>query len=225
MGPTPRRRRAPPGARAVLLLPWAVLAGQLSCAHAGASPEAAVEVSASGEVVRHAPGVAIERTSSFASPAASAQAENGVVVLEEPADVRPARRVVGAFFEAVVAESLDGLDRILDRAAHTSSPSRTRPESARAAWERRFRSLDYRSLASEVLYRYSELEVHTAGDVASMRSTRALPVLPRGEEVLIRASVIAPGGGRFFGSEITFLLRPGPGGYKIAEIFEDFRLP
>jgi hypothetical protein len=204
---------------------WATWVAAVACAHARASPEVTLQRSANGDITRHAAGVAIDPPSSLPEPSPSAAAESGVVVLTEPADVRPALRAVGAFFDAVVAESMEGLDGVLDRAAHTSSPSRARPESARAAWERRFRNLDYKSLASEVLYRPSELEVHTAGDAAALGGSRALPVPPRGEEVLVRATIVVAGSSRFFGSEIVFLLRPGPSGYKIAELFEDFRLP
>jgi hypothetical protein len=48
-----------------------------------------------------------------------------------------------------------------------------------------------------------------------------------GDDVLVRVVIATPrvGRTRLFGDEITFLLRPSGGAYKIIEMVEDFQLP
>jgi hypothetical protein len=174
---------------------------------------------------RRAPGIALDPLFELPKAVPSGSAESGVVVLAEPADTRPALRTVEAFFAAVISEGIDDLERVLERSAETRSSPKSRRDPALDVWRRRFERLDYTSLASEVLYRPSDVELHTAGDAQSLGRGRSLPVLPHGQELLVRVPMIGGATAKFFGSEIVFLLRPGPGGYKIGEIFEDFRLP
>jgi hypothetical protein len=154
----------------------------------------------------------------------SGTAPNGIAVLTAPIDVRPALRVVAEFFEAVSAESPESLEPLFDRAAHTRASAKARPEAALPAWRRRFDRLDYTPLATEVIYRAADLKVSTAADAVAAGG-RSLPVVPKGEEVLIRVFPVGQTAGKLFGAEMDFVLKPSAGTYKIAELVEDFRLP
>jgi hypothetical protein len=193
------------------------------------------------------PGIAIDPVLELPRPAASAEPVSGLAVLLEPVDPEPARRVVRAFFEAVVEESMVDLERLVERGAHTRPNIKTRAEPALPWWQRRFERLDYTALGAEVFYRRADMEARTARDGGPPR--RPLPANPRGDEVVVRVVVSGQAADKLFGSELVFLLkktkapdphfdspaRPGaspddPGratvaGYKIAELFEDFRLP
>jgi hypothetical protein len=166
----------------------------------------------------------VDRVVALPKAAESATADHGIVVLTEPVDTRAARRVVEAFFAAIVDEALDDLG-VLCEASATQIGSRSRKERLVASWQRRFERLDYRSLSTEVFYRPSEMEIHTARDAAAVRSFRFLPAPPKGAEVLIRTPIVGANASRLFGGDLVFLLKPGGAGYKIAEVFEDFRLP
>jgi hypothetical protein len=158
-------------------------------------------------------------------PADSGSTARGVVVLSEPVDTRAARRVITAFYAAVVQEAADDLGVLCEPTAQARISRKSRPERLVVFWQKRFERLDYHSLSTEVFYRDSEMEVHTARDAAAVGSTRSLPDLPKAAEVLIRTPIVGSNSARLFGSDLVFLLRPGPAGYKIAQVYEDFRLP
>jgi hypothetical protein len=158
--------------------------------------------------------------------ASSASTDQGVVVLAEPVDTRSARRVVDEFFAAVVNESIDDLALLCEPTAQFKVSPRSHSRNGLVMfWQKRFEGLDYRALVTEVFYRSGEMEVHTASDAAALSSSRSLPVLPKGAEVLVRTPIVGQSFSRLFGTDLVFLLKPGPTGYKIAEVFEDFRLP
>jgi hypothetical protein len=176
------------------------------------------------------PGVAIDPVLELPRATANAEPVAGLAVLSEPVDPEPARRVVRAFFEAVVAESTLDLERLVDRGASTRPNAKTRPEAALPWWKRRFDRLDYTALGAAVFYRRSEMEAHTARDAAALGSSRPLPMVPRGEEVVVRVPIIGAAAEKLFGPELVFRLNRGASStgavpYKIAELFEDFRLP
>lgn len=208
-----------------LELPVAVaLAGIVACA--GAVGESTAVPAPQPGLPPHAPGVAVDPVLPTPKPAWSGSTERGVVVLAEPVDTRAARRVVDAFFAAVVGEALDDLSQLCEPSAHARVSARSPARSGLVTfWQKRFERLDYRSLATEVFYRSSEMEVHTAGDAAALGAMRALPRVPTEAEVLIRTPIVGLATPRLFGNDLVFLLRPGAAGYKIAELYEDFRLP
>jgi len=172
----------------------------------------------------HAPAVAVDPVLTLPKPAETGSAEHGVVVLAEPVDTRAARRVVEAFFSAVVDESVDDLSLLCDSKAEARISARSRPTSLLVFWQKRFDRLDYRALSTEVFYRESEMEVHTARDASTVGLSRSVPMSLSGAEVLIRTPIVA-NSSRLFGSDLVFLLKPSPTGYKIAQVIEDFRLP
>lgn len=191
------------------------------------------------------PGIALDPVLGLPHAAASAEPIAGLAVLSEPVDPEPARRVVRAFFEAVVVESIPALEQVVERGAHTRPNTKTRAEPALPWWQRRFERLDYTALGAEVFYRRSDMEARTARDAGA--PGRPLPTNPRGDDVVVRVAISGQAADKLFGSELVFLVKktkgqdpsdspsvsgpPGPpspaafGGYKIAELFEDFRLP
>lgn len=161
-------------------------------------------------------------------PGVSASATTGMVVLVAPPDLAPARAAVTAFFEAVVTESTAGLERVVDAAARARTSTKARPDPALSWWRRRFDLLDYTPLATEVFFFPSAMEIRAARDVSGPGNARGLPVVPRGEEVVVRVPIVGQSAAKLMGNEIVFLLKPEPsrkGGYTIAELYEDFRLP
>lgn len=209
-------------------LAWGVFLGvpSLSLAACGS---AAPPVSAHQPVEArpHPAGVSVDPLLSLPRAADSASTGRGVVVLTEPVDTRAARRVVRAFYAAVVDEAADDLAILCEPTALAKISPRSRNERLLTSWQRRFERLDYHALSTEVFYRESDMEVHTARDAALVGSTRSLPAesFPKGAEVLIRTPIVGSSSGKLFGNDLVFLLKPGPTGYKIALVYEDFRLP
>jgi hypothetical protein len=201
---------------------WALAAWLSGAACARASSTAPVASPAPAETTRRPPGVALDPPLVLPKAKATASTASGLVVLAAPVDLRPARKVVDAFFDAVVAQSIDRLERLFERNAHTRTGPNARAESAIASWRRRLERLDYTTLGSQILYRSSDVEIRTASDGRS----RSMPDVPRGSEVMVRVPFVgATNTPKFFGNEVVFVLRPAAGGYKIGELFEDFRLP
>jgi hypothetical protein len=234
---------------------WSLVLGTLilGCASAHSRSEP-LRVASRTEEKPRPPGVAIDPVLELPRATANAEPVAGLAVLAEPVDPEPARRVVRAFFEAVVAESTFDLERLVDRGAPTRPNAKTRPEPALSWWKRRFDRLDYTALGATVFYRRSDMEAHTARDAAALGPGRALPMVPRGDEVVVRVPIVSQTAEKLFGPELVFRLRktaetsraadpeqegrpakPANGGasatsanlvpYKIAELFEDFRLP
>jgi hypothetical protein len=170
-------------------------------------------------------GIAIDPELELPAAEPKADATSGLVVLSAQIDVRPAMHVVGAFFEAVGDESPESLERLFDRSAHTRASPKARPEAALPSWRRRFERLDYSPLSTELVYRAADVKVYTAADASAPGSGRALPVVPKGEEILVRVFPIGQAAARLMGGEIDFVMKPSTGGYKIGELVEDFRLP
>jgi hypothetical protein len=173
----------------------------------------------------HPPGVGVDPVMSLPRPTDSGSTGRGIVVLAEPIDTRAARRVVKAFYAAVVDEATDDLTVLCEPTAQSRISRKSRPERLVVLWQRRFERLDYRALSTEVFYRESEMEVHTARDAAALGAARSLPELPKAAEVLIRTPIVGSNSAKLFGNDLVFLLRPSPAGYKIAQVYEDFRLP
>jgi hypothetical protein len=170
-------------------------------------------------------GIAIDPELELPAAAPKAAATSGLLVLSAPVDVRPAMHVVGAFFEALGDESPESLERLLDRSARTRASPKARPEAALPSWRRRFERLDYSPLSTELVYRAADVKVYTAADATAPGTGRALPVVPKGEEILVRVFPIGQTAAKLMGGEIDFVMKPSAGGYKIGELVEDFRLP
>jgi hypothetical protein len=126
-----------------------------------------------------------------------------------------------------VQEQEDDLAELLDPSGRMWAGRRRRQVSLLTAWSQRLARLDYGSLAGTVVYRTRDREVYRRTDVDKVSQGRDLPMVPRGDEILVRVRIspIAAQTKRLFGDEVVFLLRRTSSGYKIAQMKEDFRLP
>ncbi|HEY3235730.1 MAG TPA: hypothetical protein VGJ84_13520 [Polyangiaceae bacterium] len=179
------------------------------------------------EQPRRPPGVAVDPVSELPDPAPRASSQERLAVLRAPFDMRAARAVVRAFFQAVAAESPERLDQVVSGAAWVYRSQRSERQLARAFWRLRFGTLDYESLRGHLPYRESEVQTYRADDVERLGAARQSIVTPTGEDVMVRVPVAGPSPGqpRLFGDEIVFLLESTASGYVISAMAEDFRLP
>jgi len=148
-------------------------------------------------------------------------------VLQTPTDTALGLEIVRRFFRAVVEESPDDLDAVLaDDARASLNGNDLLPASS--SWRARLARLDYRSLEHRTIYRPSEIETYRqVGATPPLRHAGPLPRPITGNQLLLRVPIVAPRSGptRLFGDEMWFLLKPGPNGYRIAELIENFQLP
>ena len=156
---------------------------------------------------RRPPGVALDPSLELPKPAPSAYAESGFAVLTEPVDPEPARRVVAAFFRAVAAEEIPGLERVMEASATTVTSAR-RPEPALGVFrsdEVRAARLHERGAGSvcTVGARTEDRARRRNGERRELASARA-----RGATRSSRAPVQSFAANRLFGPEVVFLLEP-----------------
>ena len=182
-------------------------------------------VSEAPDEPRHPPGVAVDPAPRLPEPRGEADTSGGIVVLRTPADTERARDVVRAFFRAVLEESLDDLQPLLDDGATTrSSMSR---DVATSMWAQRFERLDYPAMAGQQLYRDGEIETYRGDELDALPPGRRPAVGAAPDDVVVRVKVSSPrlSRTRLFGDEILFLLRSTGTGYRIRELVEEFQLP
>jgi hypothetical protein len=219
-----RRTGLPGSAASVLLSGWAAF----SSACAGAAPEAAAPANSPGSTASSSPGVAVDPAFELPKAGLSGDATAGLVVLRAPPGPAPIQATVSAFFDAVTAESTTLLEQVVDASARSLTSSKSGSSPALPWWRRRFDVLDYGTLGSELFLFPSSFQIFTSRDHSSTTASQSLPRLPRGEEVVVRVPLEGCGTARLLGPEIVFLLKPDsskPNAYKIAELYEDFRLP
>jgi hypothetical protein len=127
----------------------------------------------------------------------------------------------------VTDESLNELSELFEGRSRLWSGRRSRRESLQAVWGRRIRELDYGVLKGRAIYREASLEIYRSDEALELRTERNLPLSPREDELVARVRIVTPSpkGTRLFGDEVVFLLRRTDNGYKIGEMYEDFRLP
>ena len=132
----------------------------------------------------------------------------GLAVLQTPVAPAAARRVIAAFFRALVLESARELAAVLTRDATMQNGARR--EGAGAAWGARFTRFDYSSLAGEVIYSDGDLKLWSDD-----------------EDLMVEVPVQVTWGARprMLGDSLTFRLTPNGPSWLVAEIAEDFRSP
>ena len=191
------------------------------------SPARFETTSALSTAPRRPPGVAVDPAPELPGATRTAEAAQGLAVLEAPADPAVARDVVRDFLDAAVRESEQDMSELLDTHARIRTGSRGGSQLAVNFWRQRFARLDYGAFVGQLLYRESEIETYRARDLKRMRPPRRFALVARGDDVLIRVRISSPrlGRTRMFGDEILFLLRPTGTGYKIKEMREEFRIP
>lgn len=178
---------------------------------------------------RQPDGVAIDPLP--ASPAVARRADTsalGAVALSPPAPVSEALATLRAFLDAIVVEDTVAVLRLFtERGAWVQLPGRGSVPIGSHLRER-VRRLNYPQLAGVTVFREADAEVYAHDDLEPPLPGR--PARPAGMEpsdLLIKIRVITPriGAERFFGDEVTFLLRPDRGRFRIHSMFEEFQLP
>ncbi len=190
-----------------------------------AAPTATASASASAEVKRLAPGVAVDPRAALPAAAPRANSDQGLLVLSAPPDPETARATVRSFFDAVLREAVDEIDRLVGPDAWVETGSQRQP--VRGFWRARFAQLDYAVLAHDVVYRDSELETFRPADLARMGEGQPTFIDAKPGDLVVRAKIRVSWAGRarLLGDELVFLLRPEADHFLITEIAEDFRLP
>ena len=180
---------------------------------------------------RRPDGVAIDPISAPPPARDRAEAAEGLVTLRTPLGVDRAIATVADFFHKIVLEDGEGLEALFTRdalAVTTLAPGgggQTPP--AIQLWQARFRKLDYRRLAGELVYREPELEVYRADDAGETPLHPAIRPEQLGDnDVVVRVPILTPhmGADRLFGDEMVLWLRRDGDRYRIYRILEDFQL-
>lgn len=174
----------------------------------------------------HPPAVVVDPLSELPPARASAPAARELVVLHTPADPTLALQVVRDFFEAVVHEKLDDLERLLGSETPLEVGAHSGTQRARAFWRARFAKLDYTRLRPHTIFRDSEVETYRAAEPQAFHRSRGISGEIAGADLLVRVPILAQRLGQtvFFGEQISFLLRPTERGFEIVELREDFDL-
>ena len=152
------------------------------------------------------------------------------IALTAPMALESAPDVARDFIAAVVREDAAALSALLgDRAIVVNPGVSGRPQSPLLSmWRERFRRFDYTALANLPVIREPELTVDTFEDLdAAVPGRPRQPAEMRPGDVRVHGRVVTPriGSDRLFGDELTFLMRPEKGRYRIVLIFEEFQLP
>jgi hypothetical protein len=151
-----------------------------------------------------------------------------LVSLKPPLPDKLARTVVSSFFRAVVTEDVDTIGALVTTDATTPVRARGGALGLQDVWRGRLRQFRYRTLANEVLYQDSDIELYRYDDFETMLPGRPFrpPEMAR-TDLLLRVPllVVRAGNDRVFGDEVQFLLRRDKGRYRIRQLIEDFQLP
>jgi hypothetical protein len=171
------------------------------------------------------PGIAVDPVFVLPTARTAASTERGVMVLLTPADTVGARELVRHFFDSVTREDYaDLVSLFADQAVVVTDKAGKRVPAA-GFWQHRLARLDYASLRGLVVYQDRQLETYRSEDVPRVGRARQLGV--RHADLMVRVPVQTPrvGRARLLGEEIWFVLTPGPNGYRIAQMQEDYEIP
>jgi hypothetical protein len=90
-------------------------------------------------VERRPPGIALDLSADLPAPESQGPSSKTLMVLSPPTDLRGARGIIDAFFDAVTDESLTDLSELFEGRSRLWSGRRSRRESLQAVWGRRIR--------------------------------------------------------------------------------------
>jgi hypothetical protein len=154
-----------------------------------------------------------------------ASAHGGIAVLEAPRDRAALTELVAALFDAVCQESSDALAELTtDDATTTSGGDPGAP--ARAAWARRFSTLDYLGLEPTFITRRESIRVYTALDIAQLSTPGAVRLTPTDPSQYVITVPINSNDelARLFGAELELLVDWTGSKPQIARFYEEFKL-
>jgi len=185
-----------------------MLVGALSGAACAAQGAAFESVTTLPKAARHPAGADVNPQTKLPQADRRGTTESGLVVLRTPVAPGAARRVIAAFFRALVLESPRELSAVITHDATMQNGSRR--EGAGAVWSARFARFDYSSLAGEVIYSDADLKLWNDDD-----------------DLMVEADIQVTWGARprMLGDALTFRLTPNGASWLIAEIAEDFHSP
>jgi hypothetical protein len=176
---------------------------------------------------RRPDGVVVDPSSELPPGEDTAGAASAIVALKPPLPDKAARSVIAAFFHAITAEDLDALSDLLTPDANAPSRSRTGSTTMVDHWRARIRHFHYRTLANDLLYQDSDLELYHFDDLETLAAGRPLrpPEMTRSDLLVRVPMIVVRAGDRVFGDEIVFVLRRDKERFRIRQILEDFQLP
>jgi ketosteroid isomerase-like protein len=152
-------------------------------------------------------------------------AKGSVAVLEIPRDRSALTELVAALFEAVCQESSDALAELTTEDATTTAGGDPGAP-ARAAWARRFSTLDYLGLEPTFIARQERIRVYAAADVAQLSSADAVHLTPTDPTQYVITVPINSNDelARLFGAELELLVDWAGPYPQIARFYEEFKL-
>ncbi len=136
--------------------------------------------------------------------------------------------MVAAFFRAVVTEDIEALASLITTDATAPIKARGGAMGIADLWRSRLRQFRYRTLAADVLYQDTDVELYRYDDLETVLPGRPFrpPEMARNDLLLkVPLLVVRAGNDRVFGDEMLFLLRRDKSRYHIRQLIEDFQLP
>jgi len=184
------------------------------------------------EVERRPDGVSIELESGPPAYQDRTLSEDAMGSLRAPLGLEDARRVVVAFFRAVLDENISGVSKLLRPGAmayDTRTSGTPRTLNLLAQWRNRFSQFEYESLRSRVVFRPSDLRSYRPPhlDRLPLEVRELEPSTNDGTSeraaVVMRATLLARSvdGAQLFGPEIYFWLERDDNRYEIVQVAEN----
>ena len=174
-----------------------------------------VDVRGSDRAARRPDAVALDPP--IATPAVVSHAgAGGVVALRVPVSREAVAGLLRSFFDAWARESIDDLVALL---VADAGPIEARSRGSRVlvdGWRQRMRSHEYGRILGVQMIRSDRIERWEPDELGSAGAPARIDAHPG--EIAVRVPVEVPqvAGDRLFGDAVVMLLRPDPGGLRIA---------
>jgi hypothetical protein len=175
----------------------------------------AVDARGSDRAARRPDAVALDLP--VTTPVAVSRAEaGGVVALRVPVSREAVAGLLRSFFDAWAHESIDDLIALL---VADAGPIEARSRGSRVlvdGWRQRMRSHEYGHILGVQMSRSDRIERWEPDELGSAGAPAHIDAHPG--EIAVRVPVEVPqvAGDRLFGDAVVMLLRPDPGGLRIA---------
>jgi hypothetical protein len=179
---------------------------------------------------RRPDGIAVDLTSAPPSASDSASSNDSIVTLRTPLSSNAAQETVRQFFEAITAEDISQMSRVVQSSAIAQDmrvkQRNTRTHGVTALWRQRFRKREYQLLSSRVVYREGDVMTYRGAELDSLPlEVRYLPnTEPSHPTDLVLHVPIATHtikNERLLGDDLFFWLRRVDDRYVIYRMAED----